>query len=109
MAKKEPVQVDIIEQIMPKTAKPEPKVEPKQPENNTYKAKPIEPKKEEVKIAPKREQKIIVTHPSLHDDSDEFQDVQQPESKDKEIDSLNELIPLLRPALLSKTISENKG
>ena len=33
------------------------------------------------------------------DDSDEFKDVQQPETTDKEVESLVDLIPQLRPSL----------
>ena len=49
-------------------------------------------------MIPKKEA-ALVKQTIESDDSDEFKDVQQPETTDKEVESLVDLIPLLRPSL----------
>ena len=66
-------------------------------------------RKEKEILNTKNEKQAAVTQASQSDDSNEFLDAQQPETTDKEIESLVDLIPLLRPSLQSSTICENKG
>ena len=108
LIKQEPAKVDIMDQIMPKSRKEEVELRGQPEVNNTQKISNA-PTQKERKVVVGKKVAIAVQKAVQSDDSDEFKDVQQPETTDKEIESLVDLIPSLRPSLQSKTICENKG
>ena len=92
------MQVDIMEQIMTKSPKEEIELRVKPQVKDTLPAISA-PARKEMDVVTKKNPIIAVKQASQSDDSDEFKDVQQPESTDKEVESLIDLIPLLRPSL----------